>query len=82
MVIELNDESLLANVGRDTLQLKSLENGPIEEFLMSGSEFPQVLDHALIVVASHWLLLGSGDLRSGVLANHFVGRPMALLAVR
>lgn len=72
MVVELNDESLLTDVGRDAFQLKSLENGPIEKFLMSGGKFPQVLDHALIVMTTDWLLLASGDLGSGMLANRFV----------
>lgn len=72
MVVKLDDESLLTNVGRDALQLKSLENGPVEEFLMSGGEFPQVLDHALVVVTADWLLFGSRNLRSCMLANRFV----------
>lgn len=72
MVIELDYESLLTNVGRDALQLKSLENGPVEEFLMSGGEFPQVLDHALAVVTADWLLIGSRELRSCMLADRFV----------
>lgn len=72
VVIELNDESLLTNVGRDTLQLEGLENDPVEKFLMSGSEFPQVLDYTLVVVTRHRLLLGSRDLRSGMLADRFV----------
>ena len=72
MVIKLDDESLLTNVGRDALQLKSLENGPIEKFLMSGGEFPQVLDHALVVLSTNWLQLGSRDLRRGMLAGRFV----------
>lgn len=72
MVIELNDESLLTNVGRDTLQLKSLENSPIEKFLMSGGKLSEVLDHILVVLATCWLLLGSGNLRSGMLADCFV----------
>ena len=82
MVIELNDESLLTDVGRDALQLKSLENGPVEKFLMSGGELPQVLDHALVVLTTRWLLFGSGYLRGGMLADGFVRRPMTLLAVR
>ena len=72
MVIKLDDESLLTDVGRDALQLKSLENGPIEKFLMSGGEFPQVLDHALVVIAADRLLLGSRELRSGMLTDGFV----------
>ena len=72
MVIELNDESLLTNVGRDAFQLKSLKNGPIEEFLMSGGKLPQVLDHVLVVLTTRWLLLGSRDLRRGMLAGRFV----------
>lgn len=72
MVIKLDDESLLTNVGRDALQLKSLENGPIEKFLMSGGEFPQVLDHALVVITADRLLLGSRELRSGMLTDGFV----------
>ena len=72
MVIELNDESLLTNVGRDALELKGLENGPIEKLLMSGSKFPQVLDHALVVLSTHRLLFGSRNLRSGMLADGFV----------
>jgi hypothetical protein len=72
VVIELNDESLLANVGRDAFQLKSLENGPIEKLLMSGGKFPQVFDHALVVLATRWLLLSGRDLRSGMLADRFV----------
>ena len=72
MVIKLNDKSLLTDIGRDALELKGLENGPIEKLLMSGGEFPQVLDHALIVLTTHWLLLGSRNLRSGMLADRFV----------
>lgn len=72
MVIELNDESLLTNVGRDALQLKSLENDPIEKFLMSGGKFPQVLGHVLVVVSTDWLLFGSRELGSGMLTNRFV----------
>ena len=72
MVIKLDDESLLTNVGRDALQLKGLENGPIEKFLMSGSEFPEVLDHALVVITADRLLLGSRELRSGMLTDGFV----------
>ena len=72
MVIKLDDESLLTNVGRDALQLKSLENGPIEKFLMSGGEFAQVLDHALVVITADRLLLGSRELRSGMLTDGFV----------
>ena len=72
MVIKLDDESLLTNVGRDALQLKSLENGPIEKFLMSGGEFPQVLDHTLVVITADRLLLGSRELRSGMLTDGFV----------
>ena len=72
MVIKLDDESLLTNVGRDALQLKSLENGPIEKFLMSGGEFSQVLDHALVVITADRLLLGSRELRSGMLTDGFV----------
>ena len=68
MVIELNNESLLTDVCGDALQLKGLENGPIEKFLMSGGKFPQVLDHGLIVR----LLLCGRDLRSGVLTDRFV----------
>jgi len=40
VVIELNNESLLTNVGRDALQLEGLKNDPIEKFLMSGGKFP------------------------------------------
>jgi len=72
VVIKLDDESLLTNVGRDALQLKSLENGPIEKFLMSGGEFAQVLDHALVVITADRLLLGSRELRSGMLTDGFV----------
>lgn len=72
MVIKLNDKSLLTDIGGDALQLEGLENGPIEKVLMSGGEFPQILDHALIVVSAQWLLLGSRDLGSGMLADRFV----------
>ena len=82
MVIEFNDKSLVTNVCRDALQLKSLENGPIEKFLVSGGEFPQVFDQMLIAVTADWLLLGGRKLGSGMLADRFVGRPMPLLAVR
>lgn len=82
VVIELNDESLLTNVCRDALQLKSLENGPIEEVLVSGGEFPQALDQILIAVTTDWLLLRGRKLRSGMLADRLVGRPVTLLAVR
>ena len=40
VVIEFNNKSLLTNVCRDALQLKSLENGPVEKFLVSGGKFP------------------------------------------
>jgi len=72
VVIELDNESLLTNVGRNALQLKGLENDPIKKFLMSGSKFPQVLDHVFIVVTRHWLLLCSRELRGGMLADRFV----------
>jgi hypothetical protein len=62
VVIELDDESLLANIGRDALQLKSLENDPIEKFLMSGGKFPQVLDHTFVVLTADWLHLSGGML--------------------
>lgn len=82
MVVEFNDESLLTDVCRDALQLESLEDGPIEKFLVSGGEFPQALDQVLIVVAIGWLLLRGRKLRSGMVADRFVGRPVTLLAVR
>ena len=72
MVIKLNDKSLLTDVGRDALELKGLKNGPIEKFLMSRGKFPQVLDHALVVLSTNWLQLGSRDLRRGMLAGRFV----------
>ena len=72
MVIELDDKSLLTNVGGDALELKGLENGPIEKFLMSGGKFPQVLDHVLVVLSTHWLLLGSRNLGSGMLTGRFM----------
>jgi len=72
VVIKLNDESLLANVGRDALKLKSLEDDPIEKLLMSGGKFPQVFNHVLVVVTTDWLLVCSRDLRSGMLADRFV----------
>ena len=72
VVIELNDESLLTNVGGDAFQLESLENGPVKELLMSGGKFSQMLDHVLIVLAAGWLLLGGRDLGSGMLADRFV----------
>lgn len=72
MVVKLNDKSLLTNVGRDALKLKGLENGPVEKFLMSGGEFAEVLDHILVVLSTHWLLFGSRNLRSGMLADRFV----------
>ena len=71
VIIKLDDESLLTNVGRDALQLKSLENDPIEKFLVSGSKFPQVLDHVLVVISAN-RLLGSRELGSGMLADRFV----------
>lgn len=82
MIIEFNDESLLTNVCGDALQLKSLENGPVEKFLVSGGEFPQALDQILIVLTTDWLLLRGRKLRSRMLADRFVGRPVAFLAVR
>jgi len=72
VVIKLNDESLLTNVGGDALELKSLENGPIEKFLMSGGKFPQVLGHVLVVITADRLLPGSRELRSGMLTDRFV----------
>lgn len=71
VVIEFNNKSLLTNVCRDALQLKSLENGPVEKFLVSGGKFPQAFDHVLIVVAIGWLLRGR-KLRSGMLTGRFV----------
>ena len=82
VVIEFNNESLLTDVCWDALQLKSLENGPIEKILVSGGEFPEALDQILIVVTTGWLLLRGRKLRGGVLANRFVGRPVAFLTVR
>ena len=82
VVIEFNNESLLTNVCRDALQLESLENDPVEKFLMSGGEFPEVLDQILVTVAADWLLLRGRKLGSGMLADRFVGRPVPLLAVR
>jgi hypothetical protein len=82
VVIEFNNEGLLTNVCRDALQLKSLENDPVEEFLVSGSELPQALDHILIVVTAHRLVFCGRELRSRVLADGFMGRPMTLLAIR
>jgi len=72
VVIKLNDESLLANVGRDAFELESLENGPIKKLLMSGGKFPQVFDQVFVVVTTDWLLLGSRHLRSGMVADRFV----------
>ena len=82
MVIELDDESLLTDVCRDALQLKSLENRPVEQFLVSGGEFPQALDQILVVATAGRLLFGGRHLRRGMLADRFVGRPVTLLAVR
>jgi hypothetical protein len=72
VVIELNDESLLTDVGWDALQLKSLEHGPVEKFLVGGGEFPETLDHVLVVVAINWLLLSGRELGGGMLADVFV----------
>ena len=71
VIIKLDDESLLTNVGRDALQLQGLENDPIEKFLVSGSKLPQVLDHVLVVISAN-RLLGSRELGSGMLADRFV----------
>jgi hypothetical protein len=62
VVIKLNDECLLTNVGGDALQLKGLENSPVKKFLMSGGKFPQVLDHTFVVLTADWLHLSGGML--------------------
>jgi hypothetical protein len=82
VVRKLDEETVLADVGWQLLDLKSLEGRPTQEALVGGSEPPKVLRDVLVGVArAHRLLLQSGNLSRGVLANGFMRRPVRSLAI-
>jgi len=68
---QLDEESVLADVGGDAFQLEGLEAGPPEQCGVCGSEFPQSFCDILAPVARRWLLHGR-DLVRGMLADNFV----------
>lgn len=73
LVVELDKERVLANIGRDALELESLETSPSKESVVGRGELAKILCNVLIGVA-----VGGGicrdllDLSSGVLADGLV----------
>lgn len=62
-VVEVDEKSLLANVGGNTLDLEGLEAGPVHQRCVCRSEFTKVLRYVLVHARSHGLLLCRRDLR-------------------
>lgn len=80
MVAELDEERTLPDVGRNSLELESLEARPAEEGSVCRGEFSEVLGDVLVGVATAGCS-SLGDLGDGVLADGLVCGPVDLLAV-
>lgn len=79
---ELNKQGVGPDVGGKALQLESLEAGPSKQCRVVRCELAEVLRDVFVrVVRSDWLLLSTGDLSGGVLADGLVGCPVRLLAI-
>ena len=79
-VAELDEESVLADVGGHAPQLEGLEAGPSDELVVGGGELAEVLDEVVVDASVAWLLR-RGDLRRGMLADRLVRWPVCLLAI-
>ena len=79
---ELDEERRLAHIGRYTLELECLEARPAQEGRMLRCEAAQELGDILIGVLSAKRLLLRSQLRSSVLADCLVCRPVPFLAFR
>lgn len=72
-VAQFDDESVLANVRGDALQLEGLETGPSEEGSVGRGEFAETLGEVLVGEARHdGVLLCARYLVRSVLANRLV----------
>jgi len=81
VVRKFNEERVLTNVGRDALELESLEARPSQQSLMGRSELAEVLGEVFGITGSSSVCSSLLDLSGGVLADSPVCRPMVLLAI-
>ena len=70
-VAELDEDSVLADVRREALQLEGLETGPADESRVRGDELAEALDKAFVIHSGRGLLCRR-ELRRSMLADRFV----------
>jgi hypothetical protein len=68
-IVELDEQCILPDVGRNAPDLECLESHPVEEFVMDRGKFSKILGHILVAERSERLLLCSIPLSCRVLAN-------------
>lgn len=81
LIVELNKEGALSDVGRNALQLEGLESRPTEQSVMCRSEITEVLGEILVSEGGEGLLLCARQLGCCMLADSAVGWPVDFLAV-
>ena len=72
VVVELDEEGVVADVGGHALELEGLEAGPAEEAGVCGHVFAETLDEAVVVYHARAGLFGGRDLGDGVLADRLM----------
>lgn len=72
LVVEFDKESVLAEIGRDTLKLKGLESCPTKESGMHRGKVAEILGKILVSKGREGLLFRTRQLGGHVLADSAV----------
>ena len=80
---QLDQDSVLPRIGRDTFYLQGLVPDPSEECIVRRGEFAEALGNIFVVVAAGTSggLTSAGHLLGGVLAKGFVRGPVGFLTL-